>query len=84
MKLFMNALYADGVGKEISGFYLGNAFLGKIANVRCTYGGGLNVYVDLDEKIDLGGDDVIDTLVIGGAEIYNGGSSVTSNLHVYL
>jgi len=47
MNSFLNALYQDGVSSEISGYYAGQPFLGKISNVRCTYGGGLHVYVDL-------------------------------------
>ena len=83
MKMFMNALYAEGTGKEISGFYLDQPFLGKISNVRCTYGVDLNVYIDLDEAIDIDGD-VRDSLVLSGSQIYNGSCCVARNLNVYL
>lgn len=82
MKSFMNALYQDGEGKTVTGYYRNEPFMGKISDVRCTFGGGLNVYVDLDEAIMIAGHERT-ALVLDGKELYNGSSTVAQNLHVY-
>ena len=79
---FMNALYQDGIGKTVTGWYMGSAFEGVITNVRCTYGNDLNVYVDLTSQIQVGNSSR-NSLVLSGSELAEGHSSVTNNLHVY-
>jgi len=79
---FMNALYQNGDGCAVTGYYRDVPFVGKIANVRCTYGNGLNVYVDLDEPISIAGRDR-HALVLDGKELFDGAGAVTKNLHVY-
>lgn len=82
MNHFMNALYQNGDGCAVTGYYRDVPFVGKIANVRCTYGDGLNVYVDLDEPISIAGRDR-HALVLDGKELFDGAGAVTKNLHVY-
>lgn len=82
MNSFMNALYQDGVGKTVTGEYIGEKFIGTITDVRCTYGGGLNVYVDLETPIVIHRH-ARNSLVLDGAELFEGSSKVAYNLHVY-
>lgn len=82
MNSFMNALYQNGKGCAVTGRYRNEPFAGKISNVRCTYGDGLNVYVDLDEPIVIAGHERT-ALVLDGKELFDGAGPVTENLHVY-
>lgn len=87
MKDFMNNLYQNGEGKTVTGRYRGEDFIGTITNVRCCYGGGLNVYVDLEQPIVIAGRER-ESLVLDGEELANGGGAdlpgrVAENLHVY-
>ena len=86
MNEFINSLYQDGQGKDVTGFYFAQPFMGKIASVRLTYGGGGNVYVDLESPVYLhgAGGTQRDSLVLDGEEIFNGEGDLTRNLHVYL
>lgn len=82
MHSFLNALYQDGEGKTVTGVYMGEPFNGTITNVRCTYGGGLNVYVALENPIAVNKSQR-EGLVLDGAELAAGASNVAQNLHVY-
>ncbi len=82
MNHFMNALYQNGDGCAVTGYYRDVPFAGKIVNVRCTYGDGLNVYVDLDDAIVIAGH-ARNALVLDGKELFDGAGAVTKNLHVY-
>lgn len=82
MKDFMNSLYQNGEGKTVTGRYRGEDFLGIISLVRSTYGGGLNVYVELEQPIVISGRER-ESLVLNGEELANGSGTVASNLHVY-
>jgi hypothetical protein len=82
MNSFLNALYQDGVGKTVTGEYIGEKFMGTITDVRCTFGGGLNVYVALEDPIVIH-NDPRECLVLDGAELAAGSSKVAYNLHVY-
>jgi len=83
MNTMMNALYADGQGKDVTGVYADQPFMGVVTRVRPTFGGGLNVYIKLEEQIDVDGD-LRDSLVIDGAGFHNGHDGVATNLHIYL
>ena len=82
MNSYMNELYQNGNGKQVTGFYRSQPFMGTITNVRSTFGGGLNVYVDLESAITIAGSER-DSLVLDGEELFNGTGPVTENLHVY-
>jgi hypothetical protein len=82
MKLFIENLYQNGVGSQITGYYCDQPFIGTISRVRPTYGGGVNVYLDLEEPI-LICEDQRNSLVLDGEEIAQGGQNLTENLHVY-
>lgn len=82
MNLFLNQLYQDGEGRMVTGFYRDQPFEGTIGNVRTTYGGGLNVYVELSQPIMIAGHER-DSLVLDGQELFNGAGAVARNLHVY-
>jgi hypothetical protein len=82
MNDYMNNLYRNGEGCEVTGFYRGVPFMGVINQIRATSGEKLNVYVELDQPISIAGRDR-DSLVLDGAELARGSGSVTANLHVY-
>ncbi len=82
MNTFFNNLYQNGEGCTVTGFYREQPFHGKISNVRSTYGGGLNVYVELDHEFTIERHER-DSLVLDGEELFNGSGSCTKNLHVY-
>lgn len=82
MNDFINNLYQNGDGCMVTGYYRDQPFSGRISHTRSTYGGGLNVYVDLDEAIVISGRNR-DSLVLDGAELFAGAGVVTRNLHVY-
>ena len=83
MKSFINSLYQDGVGKDVTGYYFEQPFYGKITSVRPIYGNDVRVYVALENTIYIKGDPR-DTLALDGEDIFKGGRGLTSNLHVYL
>lgn len=83
MKSFMNALYQDGEGKDVTGVYCNQPFYGQIKSIHCASAGGLNVYVELDDPIVVA-NDLRTTLVLGGTELFEGNGTLTRNLHVYL
>ena len=72
MNTFMNELY-NAVGKEVSGYYNGKAFLGKIVSTRVKYGTDIGITVE----------DGNDIYIIDGTTMLNGGDITYSNLHVY-
>jgi hypothetical protein len=72
MNTFMNELY-NAVGKEVSGYWNGEAFLGKIVSTRVKYGTDIGLTVE----------DGNDIYIIDGTTMLNGGDLNYSNLHVY-
>jgi len=82
MNSFLNQLYQNGEGCTVTGFYRDQPFEGTISNVRSTYGGGLNVYVELAQPIMIANHER-DSLVLDGQELFDGTGPVTRNLHVY-
>ena len=82
MNSFFEELWENGEGKAVTGFYFNEPFIGKIRNVRVTYGGGLNVGIDFDEPIVIDGG-VRNSAVLGAEEFIPGGEKLGRNLHVY-
>lgn len=72
MNEFMNNLY-NAVGKEVSGFWNKEAFLGTIMSTRVKYGTEIQVTVEDGDNI----------YIIDGSVLYKGGDLNYSNLHVY-
>ena len=83
MKSYIEALYQDGVDKDVTGYYFEQPFKGKITSVRPVYGDNVRVYVALEHTIYIKGDPR-DSLALDGADIFEGGRGLTRNLHVYL
>jgi hypothetical protein len=83
MKSYIDSLYQDGVGKDVTGYYFEQPFMGQITSMRPLAGGGLRVYVKLESTIYIKGDPR-DSLALDGEEIFNGGRGLTRNLHAYL
>ena len=73
MNDFMNALY-NAIGSEVTGFYDGLAFQGRIESVRAKAGNDLSVAVRTTDD---------DLLLLSGEDLYNGSGKLTANLHVY-
>jgi hypothetical protein len=78
---FYNELYQNGEGCSVTGYYCGAPFEGTITMVRSTYGGGLNVYIEIPGGIEVHGGHR-DSIVLDAAEMLEN-SNLASNIHVY-
>lgn len=74
MRLFMNEIYQNGVGKEVSGVHNDTPFLGKIVSVRVKYGSDLSLAIETESG---------DTFLLNASALYNGSDTCNKNLHVY-
>ena len=91
-KVFLDILYHEAEGKQVTGRYFGCDFIGTISDVRVAYGGDLSITIDFadDEHIFIGGTDERDGIILSGNDFLKcasgtgSGSGIAENLQVYL
>lgn len=75
MRLFMNEIYQNGVGKQVQGIHNDEPFIGKIVSVRAKYGSDLSLTIEQENG---------KTFLLNATALYNGGDTVNKHLCVYL